>query len=60
MSNNQRDTNGIKGADRTKGVALGAGVGIIIGAALSNPEFGMVLGAALGLIAGPTLVRKFK
>ncbi len=56
----QKESDIDSGADRNKGIALGAGLGIIVGAALSNPGFGLVLGAALGLILGPALVRKFK
>jgi hypothetical protein len=33
-------------------IALGAGAGIILGAALGNPGVGMVVGAALGLVLG--------
>jgi hypothetical protein len=45
---------------RTRGAVLGAGFGIVVGAALGNPGAGMVLGAALGLALGPALVRKFE
>lgn len=47
--------------DRTpthgKNVALGAGVGMIFGAAFGNPGIGLVLGAALGLVVGGVLGR---
>lgn len=32
-------------------VAIGAGVGLILGAALGDPGVGMVLGAAVGVVA---------
>jgi hypothetical protein len=45
-----------KGAIRTKSaVVLGAGVGLIVGAALGNAGVGMILGAAVGL-ASPRVV----
>lgn len=43
---------------KSKGIALGAGLGMIFGAGLGNPAAGLVLGAALGLVLGPALVRK--
>ena len=49
-----------KGVERPKGVALGAGIGMIVGSVLVNPGVGMVIGAALGLIFGPALARKFQ
>lgn len=33
-----------------KGVAIGAGAGMIFGAAFGNPGAGLVIGAALGLV----------
>ena len=56
----QQDQRGVSGANRAKGVALGAGAGMIVGAALGSPGVGLVLGAALGLIVGPSLVRKME
>lgn len=60
MTHKQQDPgkNGRSGTAR--GIALGAGVGIILGAGLGNPGFGLVLGAALGLVAGPSVVRMLK
>ncbi len=42
-----------------RGLALGAGVGLIFGAAFNNPGVGLVLGAALGS-AFPALIRGLK
>ena len=58
MEDNQRKSTSNDRSSRGKGVALGAGAGIVFGAAFGNPGAGMVFGAALGLVFGPALVRK--
>ena len=55
---NQQKHNNDNSAEGAKGVALGAGIGIIVGSVLANPGVGMVIGAALGLVLGPALARK--
>ena len=48
-----RDDRGGRGRhDREQRVALGAGLGMIFGAALGAIGTGLVLGAALGLVTG--------
>ena len=58
MPDNQRKTTNSENAARGKGVALGAGAGIVLGAAFGNPGVGMVLGAAAGLVFGAALLNK--
>lgn len=42
----------------SSGVVLGAGIGMILGAALGNAGVGMVLGAACGLVSATAIGRK--
>ena len=58
MARNQRESTSNQNPSKGKGVVLGAGAGIVFGAALGNPGAGMVIGAALGLVFGPAVVRK--
>jgi len=44
----------------SKGVVLGAGAGMVVGAALGDAGTGMVLGAGLGLVVGLVLARPGK
>ena len=58
MANDRREPTGSRLPAEGKGIVLGAGAGIALGAAFCNPGVGMVLGAALGLIFGPALLRR--
>jgi hypothetical protein len=52
MSLNSPDRNGRPRRGTRKGIVMGAGVGMIFGAALGDPGVGLVLGAGLGLVVG--------
>ncbi|WP_158278712.1 glycine zipper domain-containing protein [Rhodohalobacter mucosus] len=43
---------------KTKNIAIGAGLGIILGAVVGSAAFGLVLGAAVGAFAGPRIRKK--
>jgi uncharacterized membrane protein len=50
MADKERDSGNRPKLTTGRGIALGAGVGLIFGAAFGNPGVGMVLGAGAGLV----------
>jgi hypothetical protein len=58
MKDDKSNSKGIGRTATSTGVVLGAGIGMIIGAAMGSVATGLVLGAALGLIVSPELLRK--
>lgn len=44
---------------QSKDIALGAGIGIVFGAAFGSVAIGLIIGAALGTVAGPSIREMF-
>ncbi len=60
MSEDSKEPTGIKSPGVRKGVVIGAGVGMIFGAAFGNPGVGLVLGAGFGILFGAVSERARK
>lgn len=52
MSNEPEGTTRRKGVYTGLGLVLGAGAGLVFGAAFGNPGVGMIFGALIGLVFG--------